>query len=84
MFMDNLERNIEPRLPYNYAKINLTTGLCVGCKTYSYEINNNAYIPGPWAYAEYVGKYYNLNGDQMWYWDAEFTQLWEECPSHNV
>lgn len=70
-------------LQYNYAKINLTTFMCVSCMTYSYEINNEAYIPIP-ELDDYMEKYYNLNGDQMWYWDAEFTQLWEECPSHNV
>ena len=75
---------IQPRLPYNYAKINLTAFMCVACMTFSYEINNRAYIPVPYATDDYAEKYYNLNGDQMWYWDAEFTQLWEECPSHNV
>lgn len=74
---------IQPRLPYNYAKINLTTGLCVACGTFSYQINNPAYISIPTT-GDYVDKYYNINGDQMWYWDAAFTQLWEECPSHNV
>lgn len=76
--------NIQPRLPYNYAKINLSTYQCVACRTYSYEIINDAYIPVPRISIDYVDKYYNMNGDQMWYWDAEFTQLWEECPSHNV
>lgn len=71
-------------LAYNYAKIDLTTYRCVGCKTYSYEIVNDAYIPVPYASDDYYNKYYNLNGDQMWYLDAGFTQLWEECPSHNV
>ena len=76
--------NIEPRLQYNYARINTTTGLCLGCATKSYEVINAAYIPVPVYTNDYIGKYYNINGDQLWYWDAEFTQLWEECPSHNV
>lgn len=75
---------IQPRLPYNYAKIKVLTGECTSCGTSSYQINNPAYIEVPTASGDYVGKYYNLNGDQMWYWDAAFTQLWEECPSHNV
>ena len=51
---------------------------------YSYEINNPAYIPVPHTTNDYLNKYYNINGDQMWYHDAAFTQLWVECPSHNV
>lgn len=70
-------------LQFNYAHINLGTGLCGSCMTFSYEINHPEWIAIP-TLDDYVGKYYNLNGDQMWYWDAEFTQLWEECPSHNV
>lgn len=76
--------NIQPRLQYNYAKINLTTGECTSCGTFSYQINNRAYIVVPYATNDYMHKYYNINGDQMWYWDAAFTQLWEECPSHNT
>ena len=75
---------VQPRLQYNYAKIDLETGRCRNCRTYSYEIPLPEYIPVPYSTNDYTGKYYNLNGDQMWYWDAEFTQLWEECPSHNV
>lgn len=74
---------IQPRLQYNYAKINLITGMCTSCGTFSYQINNPAYIEIPVA-VDYIGKYYNINGDHMWYHDAAFTDLWEECPSHNV
>lgn len=70
-------------LQYNYAKISLDSGLCTSCFTCSYEIPLPEYIPIPTT-GDYVDKYYNINGDQMWYWDAEFTQLWEECPSHSV
>ena len=71
-------------LQYNYAIIDTNTCRCRACLTMSYEVNNIAYILVPEATDDYCDKYYNLNGDQMWYWDAEFTQLWEECPSHNV
>lgn len=71
-------------LQYNYAQVKPETGLCVSCMTYSYEIPLYYYIPVPYTTNDYMGKYYNLNGDQLWYWDAEFTRLWEECPSHNV
>lgn len=71
-------------LQYNYATVNPTTFECVGCGTYSYEVPLWNYIEIPYATDDYMHKYYNYNGDQMWYWDAEFTQLWEECPSHNV
>lgn len=70
-------------LQYNYAQLN-ENFQCVACFTCSYEIPLSNYILLPDARNEYIDKYYNLNGDQMWYWDAEFTQLWEECPSHNV
>lgn len=69
-------------LQYNYAGIDLETGECMSCGTYSYQVVHPAFIEIPVVTDDYVGKYYNLNGDQMWYWDAEFTQLWEECPSH--
>ena len=71
-------------LQYNYAVINTSTGMCGASYTSTSYINHPSYIQIPEADPDYVGKYYNLNGDQMWYWDAEFTQLWEECPSHNV
>ena len=59
-------------LAYNYARIVVSTGECVGCKTYSYEINDSRYIPVPDARDEYVGKYYNATTD-LWYEDAAFT-----------
>ena len=69
-------------LEYNYAIIDLSTYQCGGCITSSCVVNHASYIEVPYATNDYCDKYYNLNGDQMWYWDAEFTQLWEECPSH--
>lgn len=60
-------------LQYNYADIIVETGLCVGCGTYSYEIDYPGYILVPEASSEYVGKYYH-NGS--WYEDAEFTIPW--------
>jgi hypothetical protein len=71
-------------LQYNYAIILIETGFCGACFTTSDELLDPTAIPVPYADDNYVGKYYNINGDQMWYWDAEFTQLWEECPSHNI
>ena len=71
-------------LEYNYAIIDTITGQCGGCLTQTYALNHPAYVAVPEATDDYVDKYYNINGDQMWYWDAEFSQLWEECPSHNV
>lgn len=63
----------ERRLQYNYADIELDTGKCIGCATYSYEINNPAFIPVPYASNEYLGKYYH---DGAWYEDAEFSIPW--------
>lgn len=68
-------------LQYNYAIID-NTGLCVGVITSSGLVPLETYILIDDLNYDYYNKYYNLNGDQMWYWDAEFTQLWEECPSH--
>lgn len=71
-------------LQYNYAQIDLDTLQCIGCGTFSYQVPLPDYIEVPYATDDYCDKYYNMYGDQMWYWDAEFTQLWEECPSHNA
>ena len=71
-------------LQYNYAVIDETTYCCHTCGTFSYFVPLFNYIEVPYPSGDYIDKYYNLNGDQKWYWDAEFTQLWEECPSHNV
>lgn len=72
------------QLEYNYAVINTTTGMCGACFTTTTRRDSPAYIEVPYTTDDYVRKYYNLNGDQMWYWDENFTDLWEECPSHNV
>lgn len=73
-------------LQYNYARIDTTTGECFDTFTASYQIPSSYtnFVEIPVFDSDYEGKFYNLNGDQMWYWDAEFTQLWEECPSHGV
>ena len=63
----------EKRLQYNYATIIVETGRCIACATYSYEIDDPAYIVVPRAYNDYVGKYYH---DGSWYEDAEFTIPW--------
>ena len=65
-------------LQYNYATIDLDTGLCLFCRTYSYEIPLPEYIPVP-TLGDYTGKYYSQD-DELWYLDAEFTQLWDEAP----
>ena len=62
------------RLAYNYARIIVETGECIGCKTYSYEIINDAYIPVPSIAGDYVGKYYNRTTG-LWYTDGTFTVL---------
>lgn len=70
---------IQPRLQYNYVKINLETGECLFCRTYSYEVPLDGFIQVPVYSSEYRGKYYN-QADGLWYLDAAFTQLWEEAP----
>lgn len=70
--MDKRAMNLE----YNYAVINLQTGECLACATFSYQIINDAYIEVPYAYSEYRHKYYNQE-DGLWYYDAEFTQIFD-------
>lgn len=73
---------IEPRLGYTYAIID-EDGCCYACRTYNIEIPLENYIPVTRVNEDYLDKYYNRENG-MWYWDSSFTQLWEECPSHNV
>lgn len=82
----SLENQRIQTLEYNYVYININTGLCIDVFTQSYQIPSTMtqFVEIPVFDGNYEGKYYNLNGDKRFYWDAEFTQLWEECPSHNV
>lgn len=63
-------------LQYNYAKINLDTGECIFCMTFSYEVPLPEYILVPEHTNDYVGKFYNQS-EGKWYADAEFTVA---CP----
>lgn len=58
-------------LQYNYAYLD-GNNCCVGCKTYSYEVPLNNYIPVPDARNDYIGKYYSFDTD-LWYLDAAMT-----------
>jgi hypothetical protein len=58
-------------LPYNYAIINAEYR-CTGCKTYSYEVPLDNFIPVPDASDVYLGKYYNPSTD-LWYIDSSMT-----------
>lgn len=64
---------IEPRLYYKYAEIDIDTGECLGVRTQTYEVNNPALIPIPVEDDNYIGKYY-INGS--WYEDPEGTIPW--------
>jgi hypothetical protein len=59
-------------LQYNYAIIDISTGLCLACMTKSYEVINDAYIPVPSISNEYRGKYYDRETD-LWYLDESHT-----------
>lgn len=63
-------------LEFKYAVINLQTGECLACATFSYEIINDAYIPVPHARSYYEHKFYN-QADGLWYYDGEFTQIFD-------
>ena len=73
------QENRSMLLEYNYCKINLETGECIFCATYSYQVPLAEYILVPEANSGYRGKFYN-QADELWYLDAGFTQLWEEAP----
>lgn len=59
---------------YKYAEIDLTTNMCVGVQTCTYEIPNDPeFVEIPVYDEEYMGKYY-INGN--WYEDPEGTIPW--------
>ena len=58
---------------YNYAVINVETGLCTGVRSSSRELSNPALIEISVYDENYVDKYY-LNGN--WYEDAAGTIPW--------
>lgn len=59
---------------YNYAQIDLETGMCIGVQTGTVENNSEFLIPIPVYDEEYCFKYY-INGN--WYEDAEGTIPWQ-------
>lgn len=59
---------------YNYAEIELDTGLCVGVRTRSAPLSNPALIEIPVYDENYVDKYY-INGS--WWEDAAGTIPWQ-------
>ena len=60
-------------LAYNYAEIELDTGMCVGVVTTSAEQTSPAMIPIPAYDEEYLFKFYI---DGAWYEDPEGTIPW--------
>lgn len=61
---------------YNYAQIDLSTGMCIGTQSTTLEINleeNPDMVEIPVYDEEYVCKYY-INGN--WYEDAAGTIPW--------
>ena len=77
--MTNEQNKKSITLQYNYCRINLSTGECLFCRTYSYEVPLEDYILVPEHTNDYVGKYYNT-ADGLWYLDAGFSQNWEDAP----
>ena len=65
---------------YNYAEIDLATGMCIGFKSRTLELTEEEaarypnWILVPVNDPEYIGKYY-ING--AWYEDAAGTIPWE-------
>ena len=60
---------------YNYAEIDLTTGMCIGVQSTSYDCSSNpTMIEIPVYDPEYICKYY-IDGN--WYEDAAGTIPWQ-------
>lgn len=59
---------------YNYAVINVETGLCTGVRSSSRVLSNPALVEIPVYDENYVDKYY-ING--AWYEDAAGTIPWQ-------
>lgn len=64
---------IEPRLYFKYARIDISTGECVGVRETTEIINHPSMIAIPVYDTNYVGKFY-INGN--WYEDATGTIPW--------
>lgn len=58
---------------YNYAILDLSTGMCMEVRSCTYEINDPSCIEIPVYDEEYILKYY-ING--RWYEDAAGTIPW--------
>lgn len=63
-------------LQYNYAKIELDTGLCIRSFTSSYAISLPEYIEIPVYSDDYVGKYYNFT-DGLFYYEPEYITVFD-------
>lgn len=60
---------------YNYAIIDLETGLCMETRSTSSERTEEEFIPIPEYNTDYIFKYYNRENGK-WYEDAAFTTEW--------
>ena len=65
---------IEPRLAYTYCILD-ENNRCVGCRTYSYEVPLDNYIPVP-RLGDYIGKYYNP-ADGLFYYEPEYITVFD-------
>ena len=63
---------------YNYARIDLTTKMCMGVQSRTLELDPlpDGWVEIPVNDPEYVGKYY-INGE--WYEDAAGTIPWQSA-----
>lgn len=61
---------------YNYAIIDPDSYLCVEVCSITHAYNDPTYIEIPTYNTNYIFKYYNpANG--CWYYDSEYTQIWD-------
>ena len=51
---------------YDYAEIDTATGMCIGVRTMTYEIDNPALIAIPVYDPEYICKYYNMDASVLY------------------
>lgn len=63
-------------LQFSYVHVVPDTGLCTSSATFSYEINHPEWIAVPYAYSDYVGKYYNFD-DGLFYYESEYITVFD-------
>ena len=67
--------NIEQRITFYYAEIDMDTGECIGVCALSYTTSRPEYVEILVYTEDYIEKYYNFDNGK-WYLDGTFTTEW--------